>query len=94
MWASPDHARAICDRCGLRYWRSELTNQVVNQKLTGLLVCPDCNDVDHPQLQVGKRMPPTRIEIKDPRPETMVDSSFAFPPQPFHTHSTLQEIRL
>ena len=46
-------AFGFCDRCGFRYPLHALKNEVVKLKLTGLKVCPECHDPDHPQLQLG-----------------------------------------
>lgn len=53
-FASGRRALAFCDRCGGKYDYTDLKFQVVNQVVTGLRVCPDCLDEDHPQLQLGK----------------------------------------
>ena len=52
---------AICDRCGARAKYLELKAQVVNSLVTGLRVCPDCLDQDHPQLKLN------RVRIDDPQ---------------------------
>lgn len=93
MWASHDHAQATCDRCDERWKRSELTEQIINQKKTNLLVCPRCLDIDHPQLMVGRPMKPVRIAIKDPRTDNMILSRFAWPVIPFQTYSTVQGVQ-
>jgi hypothetical protein len=52
---------AICDRCGCRAKYLDLKAQVVNSIRTGLRVCPDCLDQDHPQLKLN------RVRIDDPQ---------------------------
>lgn len=55
-------ARGECDRCGRGdLLLDELKFQVVNQRPTNLRVCPDCLDVDHPQLLLGK------VPVNDPQ---------------------------
>lgn len=53
-FATGKYAFGICDRCGFRTKYSELKTQIINEYPTGLRVCPDCLDPDHPQLQLGK----------------------------------------
>lgn len=60
-YATGKYAIAICDRCGCRAKYKELRAQVVNGERTNLRVCPDCLDVDHPQLRLN------RIRIDDPQ---------------------------
>ena len=66
-------AIAQCHRCGQRYLLRELKDQIVDQKKTGLLVCPECMDVDHPQLQLGKTPIFDPQALKDPRPDKRTD---------------------
>jgi len=60
-FASGKHALQICDRCGRRVKYGQTTNQIINQTRSGLWVCDECLDEDHPQLQVG------RIRVNDPQ---------------------------
>ena len=75
-YARGKYALAICDRCGCRTRYLELRNQIVNSAPTGLKVCPDCLDQDHPQLKLNKvriydpqglRQPRGEIDIVDQR---------------------------
>lgn len=74
---------AVCDRCGGRAKYLDLKFQVVNSIRTGLFVCPDCLDVDHPQLKLN------RVRIDDPqalrnaRPESDLQQSRELIPPPF-----------
>jgi len=52
---------AICDRCGCREKYILMQFQVVNSVRTGLRVCRDCMDQDHPQLKLN------RVRIDDPQ---------------------------
>ena len=52
-FASGKRALSVCDRCGHQFLLKTLQYQVVKQKRTGLLVCHDCYDIDHPQLMLG-----------------------------------------
>lgn len=60
-YARGKRAFGFCDRCGFRANLSALYDQIYDQKKTNLLVCDECLDVDHPQLQLGK------IPINDPQ---------------------------
>jgi len=53
---------SICDVCGQKWYRRELRYQVIAAKSTKVLCCPDCWDLDNPQLLVG------RIKVTDPNP--------------------------
>jgi hypothetical protein len=66
-------ALGLCDRCGRQYLLRELRDQVVDQKKTGLLVCYECFDVDHPQLQLGKVPIFDPQALRDPRPDKRTD---------------------
>lgn len=60
-FAGGKHALAVCDICGFDCKYRDLRNHIYNQRPDGLKVCPDCYDVDNPQLQVG------RINMTDPQ---------------------------
>jgi len=92
MWAQGERAWGICDICGERVKRNEMAPIVIKGKTIGVLACPSCWSEDHPQNWVGINMPPTRIAIRNPRPETALDSAWAFPPVPFETYSKLQGV--
>lgn len=62
-----------CDRCGQRQYLKELTDQVVDRKKTGLLVCSVCLDIDHPQLQLGKTPIYDPQALRNPRPDKRTD---------------------
>lgn len=53
QFASGRYAIAICDRCGEEWMLKELKKEIVKQRETGLLMCPDCWDPDQPQLMLG-----------------------------------------
>lgn len=52
-WASGKHAIAECDRCGFRYKLKDLHEIIWKTKPTNWLVCDECWEEDHPQLQLG-----------------------------------------
>ena len=54
-YAAGKRAFGFCDRCGLRYDLKKLKYQFIDQTNSNLRVCPECLDIDHEQLQVGKK---------------------------------------
>jgi len=60
-FATGKKSKALCDRCGRKIDYVDLKVQIINQRDSGLRVCEECLDVDHPQLQLGK------IRIDDPQ---------------------------
>lgn len=70
-FASGKQSEALCDICGQRCKYSDLKRDIYNEKYTGLLVCPVCQDKDNPQLQVGKWTARAEgIALENPRPDT------------------------
>lgn len=61
VYATGRLSKAFCDRCGGKNDYVDLKPQVINQVVTKLMVCPDCMDVDHPQLRLG------RFPVYDPQ---------------------------
>lgn len=61
VYATGKLSIAFCDRCGGKNYYVDLKPQVINQVVTKLMVCPDCMDVDHPQLRLG------RFPVYDPQ---------------------------
>jgi len=68
-FASGKNAIAECDRCGFRYKLTQLKKEVIKTKVYNLLVCPQCWDPDHPQLQLGMYPVDDPQGIRDPRPD-------------------------
>lgn len=68
-FASGKRAIAECDRCAQRFKLTELTPLVVKTKPTGLLVCRECNDPDHPQLLLGMTPVDDPQGLRNPRPD-------------------------
>lgn len=66
-------AIGLCDRCGQQQRLNDLTDQIVDQKKTGLLVCDACLDIDHPQLQLGKTPIFDPQALRAPRPDKRTD---------------------
>jgi len=76
-YAYGKRAFGFCDRCAQRYPLQTLQKQIYNQIPINLLVCPDCLDVDNPQLQLGKYPVIDPIALRNPRPDTSQTQSRA-----------------
>lgn len=70
LYAVGKRAFGFCDRCAQRYPLQVLKKQIYNQRPIDLRVCPDCLDVDQPQLQLGKYPVLDPIALRNPRPDT------------------------
>ena len=68
-FASGKNSIAECDRCGFRFKLTKLKMEVVKTKLYQLLVCPQCWDPDHPQLQLGMYPVDDPQGVRNPRPD-------------------------
>jgi hypothetical protein len=68
-FASGKHAIAECDRCGQRYKLKVLRKEIIKTKNYDLLVCPECWDPDHPQLQLGMYPVDDPQGLRNPRPD-------------------------
>lgn len=68
-FASGKHAFGFCDRCGFRTKLFDLKKEVVKQKITGLLVCPECWTPDQPQLMLGTFPVYDPQALRNPRPD-------------------------
>lgn len=69
MFATGKYAAAICDRCGLRYRYSELSEQFEHGRRIGLMVCARCNDKENEQDDIGRISFPDPQALRHPRPE-------------------------
>lgn len=70
QFASKRNAISICDRCGEQWMLKELRREIVKQRYTGLLMCPDCWDPDQPQLMLGTFPVDDPQGLQDARPDT------------------------
>ena len=66
----PSWALGICDICGFVFPLNELKRHVFDQKPDGLLVCSADDDLDNPQLQLGRAKIFDPQSLRDPRPDT------------------------
>ena len=74
-FASGKHALGICDRCSWTYKLSELKEEIVRMRPTGMLVCPTCFDQDHPQNMQGMYPVDDPQALRNPRPDTGLEAS-------------------
>ena len=68
-FAAGQNAIAECDRCGQRYKLKQLKKEIIKLKNYDILVCPECWDPDHPQLQLGMFPVDDPQGLRDPRPD-------------------------
>lgn len=66
-FASGKNSIAECDRCGQRYKLKQLKKEIIKLKEYNLLVCPECWDPDHPQLQLGMFPVDDPQAVRNPR---------------------------
>ena len=68
-FASGKNAIAECDRCGQRFKLKALRREIIKTKNYELMVCPECWDPDHPQLQLGMYPVDDPQGLRNPRPD-------------------------
>jgi len=68
-FASGKNSIAECDRCGQRFKLKALRREVIKTKNYELLVCSECWDPDHPQLQLGMYPVDDPQGVRNPRPD-------------------------
>jgi len=69
-YASGKYAFGFCDRCSFRFPLGDLQMEISNNTYTGLKVCLECYDDDHPQNWLGKVIVDDPQSLRDPRPDT------------------------
>lgn len=69
-FSSGKYSIAECDRCGFRYKLKQLKTLVIKTKQVNILVCPECWEEDHPQLQLGMYPVNDPQAVRNPRPDT------------------------
>lgn len=74
-FASGKKSFGYCQRCEQRYDLSKLKFQILKQKVTNLRVCPECLDVDQPQLMLGTFPIDDPQALRDPRPDPALADS-------------------
>ncbi len=68
-FASGKEAWGECDRCGWRVLLNSLKYETSNGVSTGLKVCRECFDPEHPQDDIDKLDTSDAISLQDPRPD-------------------------
>lgn len=87
-FASGKYSIAQCDRCDARFKLKELRREVVKTKNYELLVCPQCWDPDHPQLQLGMYPVDDPQGVRNPRPDRSYVTSGTTGLQVINSNST------
>jgi hypothetical protein len=68
-FATGKRAIAQCDRCNFRYKLKELRQLTIKTKNVNILVCRNCWEPDHPQLQLGMYPVDDPQALRNPRPD-------------------------
>lgn len=74
-FSSGKFAISECDRCGQRFKLKNLRTETRKLRPTNVLVCPQCWDPDHPQLQLGMYPVEDPQAVRNPRPDRSYVSS-------------------
>lgn len=74
-FAAGARAIALCDRCGQRFKLKQLKEEIIKTKRYNLLVCQECWDPDHPQLQLGMYPVDDPQALRNPRNDTTYKTS-------------------
>lgn len=69
-FAAGKKAIAMCDRCGQRFLLHQLKEEIIKTKRYNLMVCDECWDPDHPQLQLGMYPVDDPQALRNPRTDT------------------------
>lgn len=75
VYASEKRALGICDRCGFQFRLKDLKSDIVKGRQTGIRVCGECFDIDHPQLFLGEKPIYDPQALRDARPDNAELSS-------------------
>lgn len=67
MFASGRFAIAECDRCGFRFKLKQLKKLTIKTKNVSIKVCPECWEMDQPQLQLGMYPVNDPQAVREPR---------------------------
>jgi hypothetical protein len=69
-YSSGKYSIAQCDRCGFRYKLSQLRRLVIKTKSVNILVCPECYELDQPQLSLGLYPVNDPQAVRNPRTDS------------------------
>lgn len=67
-----------CDRCGFRFKLKKLKTLTIKTKNVNILVCPECWEQDHPQLQLGLYPVNDPQAVRNPRPDLSYPQSRSY----------------
>lgn len=67
MFASGRFAIAECDRCAFRFKLKDLKKLTIKTKNVSIKVCPECWEMDQPQLQLGMYPVNDPQAVREPR---------------------------
>ena len=67
MFASGRFAIAECDRCAFRFKLTVLKKLTIKTKNVSIKVCPECWEMDQPQLQLGMYPVNDPQAVREPR---------------------------
>ena len=67
MFASGRFAIAECDRCGFRFKLTALKKLTIKTQNVSIKVCPECWEMDQPQLQLGMYPVNDPQAVREPR---------------------------
>lgn len=74
-FASGKYAWGMCDVCGIRCKLLDLVGTTVRGRATGLLSCPTCWDLDHPQNFLDRYVTVDPQALRRARPDTGLQAS-------------------
>lgn len=92
MFAREARVLAHCDRCGFRYFLSELKYEIYDRQNTQKRICPACYDRDHPQLRLGERSYGDPFPARDPRVGDALDLVSPFGWEPVGSYEVASEL--
>lgn len=67
QFASGKFAIAECDRCAFRFKLTQLKKLTIKTKNVSIKVCPECWEMDQPQLQLGMYPVNDPQAVREPR---------------------------
>lgn len=86
-FGSEKDAFGFCDRCGFRYPLRQLKTLTIRGRLVNMRVCPECWEMDHPQLRLGQFPIFDPQALRNPRVDSNIEESrLAFSWNPINTH--------
>jgi|SRR5215813_3913295 len=68
-FATGKFAWGVCDQCGFTWMLNDLRETTIRGRRTGMLMCPDCWDPDHPQNFLPEALVIDPEALRNPRPQ-------------------------